>query len=382
MDRSALTKTIYDPPKDVWRNRRKMVVGQNSSSVNLINLTKKYGSTGAVDDVNLTIDQGEFVALLGPSGSGKTTILMMVAGFIDPTSGDVRMGDRSIIGVPPEDRGIGVVFQNYALFPHLRIEQNVSFPLEMRNAPRREISTKVGKVLELVGLKGLGRRYPHELSGGQQQRVALARALIFEPALLLMDEPLGALDKQLRQQMQHELRGLHHELGATILYVTHDQQEALTLADRVAIMRHGKLIQVDKPQTLYSEPRDQFVAGFMGDCNFLTISDAQRIGNTWHIGILGYVGQVPTSLDVDVSTVSPKLAIRPHQAKVRKHDTEDGLSGRVVDTVFLGETVEYSVGIASGERIIVRQVSDSTEPCFSPDESVRITWSWQAARIL
>jgi putative spermidine/putrescine transport system ATP-binding protein len=359
-----------------------MVVGQNSSSVNLINLTKKYGSTGAVDDVNLTIDQGEFVALLGPSGSGKTTILMMVAGFIDPTSGDVRMGDRSIIGVPPEDRGIGVVFQNYALFPHLRIEQNVSFPLEMRNTPRREISTRVGKVLELVGLKGLGRRYPHELSGGQQQRVALARALIFEPALLLMDEPLGALDKQLRQQMQHELRGLHHELGATILYVTHDQQEALTLADRVAIMRHGKLIQVDKPQTLYSEPRDQFVAGFMGDCNFLTISDAQRIGNTWHIGILGYVGQVPTSLDVDVSTVSPKLAIRPHQAKVRKHDTEDGLSGRVVDTVFLGETVEYSVGIASGERIIVRQVSDSTEPCFSPDESVRITWSWQAARIL
>jgi spermidine/putrescine ABC transporter ATP-binding subunit len=353
-----------------------------ASGIQLVELTRTYGSFGAVNGVNLDVAQGEFIALLGPSGSGKTTILMMVAGFTAPSSGDVRIGGRSIVGIPPEDREIGVVFQNYALFPHLRVEHNVSFPLEMRRLPRAEIAAAVAQALDLVGLAGLGQRYPHELSGGQQQRVALARALVFRPALLLMDEPLGALDKHLRQQMQLELRSLHRDLKTTILYVTHDQQEALALADRIAIMHQGRLVQVDSPGMLYREPGNRFVASFMGDCNFLPISRADRNGDSWEIDIAGYRGCVPGRPGQAAPGADHKLAVRPHLAQLRPQAGGDGLPAKVVDIVFMGETIEYVVRLLGDEKFIVREMCGAHDATIAPGTGVTVTWSWPDARLL
>jgi len=351
-------------------------------SVELVGLTKKYGATIAIDNVSLRIDRGEFVALLGPSGSGKTSVLMIAAGFSDPTSGDIRIDGKSMIGVPPEDRGVGVVFQNYALFPHLRVEQNISFPLEMRKKSKDEIAASVGQALRLVGLEGLGRRYPHELSGGQQQRVALARALVFEPTLLLMDEPLGALDKNLRLQMQQELRALHRDLGTTILFVTHDQDEALALANRVAILHEGKLVQVDRPLNLYREPHSRFVASFMGDCNFLPISELHREDGAWKVRIDGYTGSVPVA-DSDARSDGPsELAIRPHFMQLDVAGTGGGLAGRVIDAVFLGQITEYVVEVLGGTKVIVRQISRDNAEFLPLGSDVGVTWSWPAARVL
>ena len=307
---------------------------------------------------------------------------MITAGFTDPTSGDIRIDGKSMIGVPPEDRGVGVVFQNYALFPHLRVEQNISFPLEMRKTSREEIVTRVGAALRLVGLEGFGRRYPHELSGGQQQRVALARALVFEPTLLLMDEPLGALDKNLRQQMQQELRELHRDLGTTILFVTHDQEEALALANRIAILHEGKLVQVDKPLNLYREPQSRFVASFMGDCNFLPISqlrESRRRLARRHRGLCRF-GSHRGSPWAHGPAI--RLAIRPHFMQLKVPDGGAGLPGRVIDAVFLGQLTEYIVEVPGATKVIIRQISHDGEQFLYPGSDVIVTWSWLAARVL
>lgn len=354
----------------------------SASGIQLVDLTRNYGTFAAVDGVDLDIGQGEFVALLGPSGSGKTTILMMVAGFTVPTSGDIRISGRAMVGVPPEQREIGVVFQNYALFPHLRVDHNVAFPLEMRRLPRAKVAADVTRALELVGLAGLGHRYPHELSGGQQQRVALARALVFRPALLLMDEPLGALDKHLRQQMQLKLRNLHRDLKTTILFVTHDQQEALALADRIAIMHQGRLVQVDSPGTLYREPGNRFVASFMGDCNFLPISRAHPIGDRWEVDVVGYCGYVPARPNPRPPAGDCMLAVRPHLARVRPHASGEGLAGEVTDVVFMGETIEYVVRLLVGEKFVVREMCGAHDAGIVPGSKIGVTWSWADARLL
>ncbi|MXZ35532.1 MAG: ABC transporter ATP-binding protein [Acidobacteria bacterium] len=233
-------------------------------------VSKSYdGRTVVVRNLDLAVYEGEFLTLLGPSGSGKTTCLMMLAGFQTPTSGAIRIGGRAVDDLPPRKRDIGVVFQNYALFPHMTVGENLSFPLEVRGMEPRQIRERVGAALELVRLEGLDGRRPGELSGGQQQRVAIARALVFEPALVLMDEPLGALDRRLREEMQYEVRRIQRRLGVTVVYVTHDQQEAMAMSDRVAVFQRGRIEQVAPPEALYEETQREFVARLIGDYNLL-----------------------------------------------------------------------------------------------------------------
>ncbi len=239
------------------------------ASVVLSGIEKRFDNVGAVRGVSLDIRSGEFLTLLGPSGSGKTTTLMMIAGFETPTAGDIAIDGRSVVAIPPHRRNLGMVFQNYALFPHLTVADNIGFPLKQRGIDRATRVRLVAESLELVRLPGYQARYPRQLSGGQQQRVALARSIVFHPRLLLMDEPLGALDKQLRESLQLEMRRLHADLGITFIYVTHDQEEALTMSDRVAVMHEGLIAQVGTPEDLYDRPCDRFVASFIGESNFL-----------------------------------------------------------------------------------------------------------------
>src|ERR1700733_5963625 len=246
-----------------------MVAGKGAAVV-LSGLEKRYDSVGAVRGVSLDIRSGEFLTLLGPSGSGKTTMLMMIAGFEVPTAGDIAIDGRSIVTLPPHKRNIGMVFQNYALFPHLTVADNIAFPLKQRGVDRATRARLVDESLELVRLPGYQARMPRQLSGGQQQRVALARAIVFRPRLLLMDEPLGALDKQLRESLQLEMRRLHADLGITFIYVTHDQEEALTMSDRIAVMNEGRIAQLGRPEELYDRPCSRFVASFLGESNFLS----------------------------------------------------------------------------------------------------------------
>lgn len=232
-------------------------------------LRKTYGGVTAVDEVSMEIAAGEFVTFLGSSGSGKTTTLMMIAGFTEPDGGTIMVGDREVTRLAPQKRGLGFVFQQYLLFPHMTVGENIAFPLQLRGVPRAEIRRRVGETLEMAGLSGLARRRSRELSGGQQQRVALCRALVYRPPVILMDEPLGALDKKLRDQLQTEIKRIQRELGLTVIYVTHDQEEALVLSDRIAVMRDGRIDQFDTPRELFERPRTQFVADFLGAANFL-----------------------------------------------------------------------------------------------------------------
>ena len=243
--------------------------GELAHSLVLRDLSKHYGRLAAVDGVSLTVPRGQFLTLLGPSGSGKTTILMVIAGFVEPTAGDVLLDDRPITHLPPEKRNFGMVFQGYALFPHLTVSDNVAFPLRVRGRSKAEIAERVRAALDLVQLGALGARLPRQLSGGQQQRVALARALVFTPHILLLDEPLSALDKKLRAELQWELKGLHRRVGTTFVYVTHDQEEALSMSDQVAILRDGRLVQMGEPRALYERPATRFVADFLGKSNFI-----------------------------------------------------------------------------------------------------------------
>src|SRR6266571_862769 len=244
---------------------------QGGESVDIRAASKSYGAVLALDNVTLSVAPREFVSLLGPSGSGKTTLLGLLGGFIQPSSGSIHFGDRDVTFLPPHKRDIGVVFQNYALFPHMSVGENVAFPLRARRLPKASWPAKVRTALSMVGLSGYEARGIAQLSGGQRQRVALARAMIFEPRLILMDEPLSALDKQLRESMQIELRALHRRIGATIIYVTHDQREALTMSDRVAVMKDGRLIQIDAPERLHDHPADSFVASFIGEATMLPV---------------------------------------------------------------------------------------------------------------
>ncbi|MEZ0167995.1 ABC transporter ATP-binding protein [Microvirga sp. TS319] len=237
--------------------------------IQLASVSKSFGSLTVIDSLDLTIHKGEFLSLLGPSGSGKTTILMMLAGFERPTQGTITLDGARIDQLPPHRREMGVVFQNYALFPHMTVAENVAFPLEMKRLPRAEIARKVDRALDMVRLGHLKSRRPSQLSGGQQQRVALTRALVFEPRVILMDEPLGALDKQLREHMQLEIRELHKRLGLTIVFVTHDQSEALTMSDRIAVFNAGRIEQIDSPHVIYDMPRTRFVAQFIGETNLI-----------------------------------------------------------------------------------------------------------------
>ena len=322
-----------------------------SLPISIGNVTKAYGGFKALDDVSLDIDSGEFVTLLGPSGSGKTTLLMVLAGFVRPDAGSVRFGDEEILLKPPHRREVGMVFQNYALFPHMSVAGNVEYPLKLRGVGKARRSERAQEALDLVQLGHLGERRIEQLSGGQKQRVALARAIVFEPRVLLMDEPLSALDKKLREQMQIEIRHLHERLGMTTVYVTHDQREALTMSDRVAVISAGRFVQVDRPRQLYERPRSEFVADFIGESTFLPVQVEN--GRVLLEGKRLRMEGKPASSDAE-----QLLVVRPEKLDLIVNGEADGMNavdGTVKELVYQGESFLLYVTLQSGAEIVMRQ---------------------------
>ena len=347
-------------------------------------LRKTYGSTVAVRDVSLEVRAGDFCALLGPSGSGKSTLLMMIAGFIAPTAGEVCIDDVAIGGVPPHRRNIGVVFQSYALFPHLSVWENLAFPLEVRKQTRSEIDRRVHALLELVGLSGADAKRPAELSGGEQQRIAVARALIFEPRLLLMDEPLGALDKKLRSRMQVELRELHRNLGITILYVTHDQDEALAMASHVAVLNAGSLEQVGEPREVYERPRSWFVADFLGDSNSWFGTAVERSATAEHILLDGGASiDIQTDRGPRESGSRLVLVCRPESIICLDLHQQDSYRwrGRVWDSVFAGNTTTYFVDVDGVGKVMATVRSDRHQRTYQIGELVGLSWADEDCKV-
>ena len=347
--------------------------GIRGGRLSLTRLTKRYPGTTAVDAIDLDVGSGEFVTLLGPSGSGKTTTLMMVAGFTPPSEGEIAIDGRPITGIAPEHRNLGVVFQNYALFPHMRVFDNVAFPLRMRRQPRAEIRTRVERALDMVHLAGLGERLPRQLSGGQQQRVALARALVFDPGLLLMDEPLGALDRNLREQMKLEIKRIHHDVGVTVLYVTHDQEEALTMSDRVALMHGGRIAQLGSAEDLYERPASRFVAEFIGESNLLEGHVESADGGAVFVhgaSVRVRVAHAPRTGQPYTLMVRPeKVAIAPAGA------ADDGVPGKVEEAIYVGEFTRYQVRVAPDVLISVKVPNTHAVYRAKPDDAVRVHWA-------
>lgn len=313
------------------------------------NVTKTYGSVHALDDVSVDVKSGEFLTLLGPSGSGKTTLLMVLAGFTRPDDGSLKFGDAEVIRKPPHLRDVGMVFQNYALFPHMTVAGNVGYPLGLRKTPKAEIDARVEAALETVQLGGYGARRIHQLSGGQKQRVAVARAIVFEPRILLMDEPLSALDKKLRDQMQIELRRLHEKLGMTTVYVTHDQREALTMSDRIAVVNHGKIMQLATPQEVYDAPANRFVADFIGDSTFLPVT--RRGNEIVFAGIpLKHAGTLPLTGD-------PVLMVRPERLRLATSgapETANLFQATVSNVVYQGDSYLMYAQLPDGTEVSLR----------------------------
>jgi len=354
------------------------------ASVTLSKLEKTYDRTNAtakaVDGVSLDIRSGEFLTMLGPSGSGKTTTLMMIAGFETPTAGDISIDGKSVVAMPPYRRNIGMVFQNYALFPHLTVEENVGFPLKQRGVPKAERAKLVAEALELVHLPGYGTRYPRQLSGGQQQRVAVARAVVFKPRLLLMDEPLGALDKQLRENLQLEMRRLHADLGITFIYVTHDQEEALTMSDRIAVMNDGKVAQVGSPEDLYDRPDNRFVAGFIGESNFLP---AVVRGLEDDVVVAECEGTLIRALCPGRPASGEKVTLTTRPERLRFTDggwtgleaPQNRLSVTVTEAVFAGERCRYMLQSGDGTSIVLKEPSSAAIRRRAVGERAEIAWS-------
>ncbi len=330
--------------------------------------TKTYGNLLALDRVTLDVAPREFVSILGPSGSGKTTLLGLLGGFVQPTSGTIRIGERDVTHVPPHKRGIGVVFQNYALFPHMSVAENVAFPLRARRVRKADWPGRVRAALATVDLAGYEARGIAQLSGGQRQRVALARAIVFEPRLILMDEPLSALDKQLRDSMQIELRQLHKRIGATIIYVTHDQREALTMSDRVAVMRGGRLIQIDAPARLHNHPADAFVASFIGDAVLLPVMRRDARSVTLGSCILQTARPVPADGALRLAVQSEKLLIGAGSGR-------NCIEAEIADVVFQGEFLRVVVTLTDGTRLVLRQPSHYEASAAVPAPGTHVTVS-------
>lgn len=328
-----------------------------SGSVKVERLTKDYGSFRAIDQISLEVAEGEFVALLGPSGSGKSTILTSIAGFTQPTSGAIYIDGKDVTGIAPYRRNIGMVFQRYALFPHMTVAENIAYPLRRRNVDRRGIEAEVTRALELVNLRSLGGRYPAQLSGGQQQRVALARAIVFKPPVLLMDEPLGALDRKLRQQMQMEVKLLHREIGTTIVFVTHDQEEALSMADRVVVLNNGTIQQEGDPRTLYEQPVNAFVADFLGKTNFIKATIEGRDSEGAKVSVTGIDYRLTVPL-ANVRTQQERglLGFRPERIELTTGS--EGIPGRILETAYVGAAVDVLLETGVGQ--IMARLSGTT----------------------
>lgn len=346
---------------------------------------KSYdGDKLIVKNLNLDIRRGEFLTLLGPSGSGKTTSLMMLAGFEVPTSGDILLNGKLLNNVPPHKRDIGMVFQNYALFPHLTIFENLAFPLRVRGEGYSEIHFQVENALEMVQLAEYAQRYPGQLSGGQQQRVALARALVFKPKLVLMDEPLGALDKQLREKMQMEIKHIHSKLGVTVVYVTHDQSEALTMSDRVAVFNNGIIQQIDRPEVLYESPANSFVANFIGENNRLVGSLLAVDGEFCTVRLKS--GEAVRARAVNIGSIGDavSLSIRPERVLINAacEAAENRFNGQVREFIYLGDHVRIRMEVGGSQDFIVKIPTGQFDHDLCVGDVVPIGWSADHAHAL
>ncbi len=344
---------------------------------------KSYdGETLVVKDLNLAMPRGEFLTMLGPSGSGKTTCLMMLAGFETATHGEIRLGGKEINNIPPHKRGIGMVFQSYALFPHMTVAENLAFPLEVRGMGKDDRETKVRRALEMVQMGGFGGRRPAQLSGGQQQRIALARALVFDPELVLMDEPLGALDKQLREHMQYEIKRLHESLGITVVYVTHDQAEALTMSDRVAVFDDGIIQQLAPPDDLYERPDNSFVAQFIGENNKLSGTVQAFAGDVVTVRLAN--GQLSHALAVRCGDVGSETLISIRPERVRNGAVEDvnTTEARVLELIYHGDHIRCRLSVHGDDEFVVKVPNAAGKGPLEVGQTTRVSWDVEDARAL
>ena len=341
-----------------------------AADVRLVDVTKRFDDVVAVDRLSLEIEHGSFFALLGPSGCGKTTTLRMIGGFEQPTEGQIYLGDTEVSGLPSYKRDVNTVFQSYALFPHLSVFENVAFGLRRRGVRGQTLTGQVNEILRLVGLEGMGKRKPRQLSGGQQQRVAVARALVNKPKVLLLDEPLGALDLKLRKQMQLELKGIQHDVAITFVHVTHDQEEAMTMADRIAVMNHGRIEQLGTPTELYETPRTAFVASFLGVSNLIagTVSGSDSV--RLHSG--PEVRVRPDALAGRTGEVA--VGIRPEKIELGQGQPNT-LDGTVVEQAYVGVSTQYIVETACGRLTVYRQNASAGLNGAAPGQSLTLSWS-------
>ena len=364
-----------------------MEAGRRSDAfVAFEHVQKSYdGETLVVKDLNLEIGKGEFLTMLGPSGSGKTTCLMMLAGFETATHGEIRLGGRPINTVPPHRRGIGMVFQNYALFPHMTVGENLAFPLQVRGQPKAERETRIRRALDMVQMGAFAGRRPAQLSGGQQQRIALARALVFDPELVLMDEPLGALDKQLREHMQFEIKHLHDDLGITVVYVTHDQGEALTMSDRIAVFNDGRIQQLAPPEELYEQPGNRFVASFIGENNTLEGVVETIEGGVCTVRLPN--GEILDAVPVNVGAPGERttVSIRPERVEFKPESIPAGahtIEAEVLEFIYMGDSFRTRMRVAGNDNFVMKCRNSVGQRKLEPGERLPIGWAAQDARAL
>jgi len=348
--------------------------GSGDTAVSIRSVLKRFGAVTALDHVSLDIKRGEFFSLLGPSGCGKTTLLRIIGGFEDPDAGEILIGGRNAAADPPYKRRTNMIFQHLALFPHLTVTQNIAFGLEMKKVPRPEIDRKVADILKLVRLDDYGRRKIDELSGGQRQRIAIARALVNEPEVLLLDEPLGALDLQLRLQMHDELRRIHREIGSTFILVTHDQGEAITLSDRIAVMENGRIVQLGLPNDIYYRPKSRFVASFIGHANFITgeVSSVEGDRCELSLGGLRLKGVASSPLKVGAKGTG---VLRYEHVRLLGANSATGFSAIIEDVTFQGSTYRVATRLANGQQVISEVGGDSVESPFKPGSATRVDWN-------
>ena len=347
------------------------------------NVQKSYdGEILVVKDFNLDVAPGEFVTMLGPSGSGKTTCLMMLAGFEPTTNGTIYLKDKPINNVPPHKRGIGMVFQNYALFPHMTVAENLAFPLEVRKMGKAEREAKVNRALDMVQLGDFGNRRPMQLSGGQQQRVAVARSLVFDPDLVLMDEPLGALDKNLREQMQYEIKHIHEKIGITVVYVTHDQSEALTMSNRIAVFNDGKVQQLSSPDELYEKPVNSFVAEFIGENNTFAGEVSDISGGKCKVKIAN-TEILANPISVKGKGEKTKISLRPERALINPSDKMDNIhSGKIEEVIYHGDHTRVRINVLGNNQFILKVPNSSANMDIKLGKDIKIGWNSEDARAL
>jgi putative spermidine/putrescine transport system ATP-binding protein len=391
MGTATMDATILDAVRGPHHDSRPAIAqadGARGAAVRLRGIAKHYGQHRAIDDLHLDIEAGEFITLLGPSGSGKTTTLMLIAGFERPNKGEIMIDGQPVERLPPYRRNIGMVFQSYALFPHLTVAENIGFPLKQRGVGRAERDGAIGRMLDMVQLRGLEARYPQQLSGGQQQRVAIARAIVFNPRVLLMDEPLSALDKQLREALQLEIKRLHDVLGITFVYVTHDQREALVMSDRVSVMNQGRIEQIATPRALYDAPANRFVAAFVGEANFAPVDRLDACGDGHAVAATGWGApvRVPLPADVPAGGQGCVCMVRPEKMTALPADTAIGDANAVRATVrqvvFMGDMIRYALETASGATLLVKQQNRAAATPLAVADRALVAWAAEDTRLL